>query len=153
MTRKVTLLLAVIIFCCSLLYSQNQTIAGKVVDKTFQPIWGASIFLSDTTLLGRTDSAGNFNLTLPASTKFLRFAAVGFEWKYIQLQNNCNHVEVILLLQSSYDFKTLEEVDRLRKKEFKKLPMLHAKAFDLSIFTTKTPCYDDIFISIARREH
>lgn len=109
--------------------------------------------MSDTTELGRTDSAGNFNLTLPPSTNFLRFAAVGLEWKYVQLQNNCNHVEVILLLQSSYDFKTLEEVDRLRKKEFKKLPKLHAKAFDQGIFTTKTPCYNEIFISVARREH
>ena len=151
MTRKVTLLSAVIIFCGSLSYSQNRIITGKIVDKTFQPIWGASIFLSDTTLLGKTDSLGNFSLNLPLSTDFLRFAAVGVEWKYVQLQANCNHVEVILLLHSSYDFMTLQEVDRLRKKEFKKLPKLHAKAFEQGILTKKKPCYDDIFISVAER--
>ena len=95
-------------------------------------------FLSDTTLLGKTDSVGIFSLSLPASTNFLRFAAVGFEWKYIHLQSDCNHVEVILMLHSTYDFMSLEEVDRLRKKEFKKLPKLHAKSFEQGMFRTKS---------------
>ena len=153
MTRKVILLSAVIILFCSLSYSQNRIITGKIVDKAFQPIWGVNIFLSDTTLLGKTDSVGIFSLSLPASTNFLRFAAVGFEWKYIHLQSDCNHVEVILMLHSTYDFMSLEEVDRLRKKEFKKLPKLHAKSFEQGMFRTKKPCYDDIFISVARGEY
>jgi hypothetical protein len=69
------------------------------------------------------------------------------------LRHECSHVDIVLLNHSSYDFMTLQEVDRLRKKEFKKLPRLHAKAFEEGILTSKKPCYDDIFISVAEREH
>lgn len=151
MTRKATILIAIFFFFSSVVYSQTRTITGKIIDQSFLPISGANIFTSDTALLGKTDSAGNFSISLPSSTNFLRIAAVGLEWKFIQLHNDCNQIDVVLLYQSSYDFMTLQEVDRLRKKEFKKMPKLHAKGFEKGILSTRKPCYDDIFISVAER--
>lgn len=128
-------------------------ISGKIIDQNFLPVWGASIFTSDTILLCKADTLGNFRPDLPSSTSSLRIAAVGLEWKFIKLRNECSQIDIVLISHSSYDFMTLQEVDRLRKKEFKKLPKLHARAFEQGIFTTQKPCYDDIFISIAKREH
>lgn len=153
MMRKVTIFVTVILFLSSAVYCQTRTITGKVIDETFQPISGASIFTSDTSLLGKSDSVGNFSINLPISTNFLRFGAVGLEWKYIHLRNNCNNIEVILLLHSTYDFISLKEVDRLRKKRFKKLPKLHAKAYEKGLLSTEDACYDDIFVSLANRQN
>lgn len=140
-----------ILFLSSAVYCQTRTITGKVIDESFQPISGASIFTSDTTLLGKSDSVGNFIINLPISTDILRFATVGLEWKYVHLRNNCNNIEVILLLNSTYDFISLKEVDRLRKKRFKKLPKLHIKAYEKGLLSTKKACYDDIFVPVAHR--
>src|SRR5690242_9896302 len=101
MTRKVTILITIILFFSSVVYGQTPTITGKIIDQSFLPIWGASIFTSDTALLGKTDSAGNFSISLPSSTNLLRIAAVGLEWKFIQLRKDCNQIDVILLYQSS----------------------------------------------------
>lgn len=153
MTKKVTVLFATIFFFHLVANCQARVITGKIIDENFVPVWGASIFTSDTILLCKTDSVGNFRLDLPSSTSSIRIAAVGLEWKIIKLRNECSQVDIVLLNNSSYDFMTLQEVDRLRKKEFKKLPKLHAKAFEQGIFTTQKPCYGDIFISDAEREY
>lgn len=69
------------------------------------------------------------------------------EWKKLDLSDSCSNLEIILLQSYSYDFKGPAKVDRLRKKEFAKLPGLHLSAFEKGIFKSDKPCYIDKFIS------
>jgi hypothetical protein len=90
---------------------------------------------------------GNFSITIPPGTKTLLIACVGMEWKKLDLSDICSNLEIILLPSRTYDFKTPKKVERLRKKEFDKLPTLHKIAFEKGIFKSEKPCYIDNFIS------
>lgn len=126
---------------------QTQTIIGKIIDNEFNPLFQASIFNADTVLLAKSDRNGNFSITIPADTKTLIVADVGMEWKSLDLLNDCNNLEIILQLASTYDFMSPAKVDRLRKKQFDKLHELHQFAFEKGVFKTDKPCYVDKFIS------
>jgi len=43
-------------------------------------------------------------------------------------------------MASTYDFMSPKKVDRLRKKEFEKLPELHSQAFQKGLFKTEKSC-------------
>ncbi len=149
LSKKITTLIGIFFLCSSVVCCQTKRITGKIIDETFQTISGAGVFTSDKILLCKTDSSGSFSIDLPTTSNYLRFGSVGLEWKYVRLQIDCNYLEVIFLLHSTYDFITLHEVDRLRRKEFRQLPKLHLKGFEKGVLSTKRPCYEDIFISVA----
>ena len=125
---------------------QTRTLTGKIIDKEFHPLWQVSIFNADTVLLAKSDKNGNFSITISPDTKSLIVADVGAEWKILDSLNDCNNLEIILQLAGTYDFMSPAKVDRLRKKEFDKLPALHQSAFEKGIFKTDKPCYLDKFI-------
>lgn len=61
-----TLLLTIIGFNCTLLFSQEGTLMGKVRDEKGEPIIGASvIYRKDITVGAITDLDGNYSLTIP----------------------------------------------------------------------------------------
>jgi hypothetical protein len=126
---------------------QTRTLTGKIIDFEFNTFYQVNIFNADTVLLAKSDTNGNFSIIIPADTKTLIIATVGMEWKNIELVNDCNNLEVILQPSWTYDFKGPAKVDRLRKKEFDKLPGLHISAFEKGIFKSDKPCYMDKFIS------
>jgi hypothetical protein len=126
---------------------QTRTLTGKIIDNEFNPLAQVSIFRADTVLLAKSDKNGNFSITVPTDTKALIVADVGMEWKSLDLLSDCNNLEIILQLAATYDFISPAKVDRLRKKEFDKLPELHQSAFAKGIFKTDKPCYIDKFIS------
>jgi hypothetical protein len=125
---------------------QTRTLTGKIIDHEFNIFYQVRIFNADTVLLTTNDTNGNFSITVPAETKTLIFATVGMEWKHIDLLNDCNSLEIILQPMWTYDFKLPAKVDRLRKKQFDKLPALHQSAFQKGIFKAEKPCYFDKFI-------
>ena len=84
--------------------------------------------INDTVEVGRTDLDGVFKIDIPVSVNKILFRSVGMEPAIIELADNCDEVEVVMMLSSTYDFKTLKKVDRLRMKRFKKLPELHKEA-------------------------
>jgi hypothetical protein len=127
---------------------QTRNLTGKIIGYDFQPFIQTKIFNIDTVLLGKSDMTGQFSITIPYDTKTLFVADVGMEWKKITLTDSCNILEIILLPSWTYDFKTLKKVEKLRKKEFDKLPRLHKTAFEKGIFKSDKPCYVDNFISI-----
>ncbi len=129
---------------------QTRTLTGKVIDDEFNPLPLVSISNADTVLLATTDWNGNFSITIPPDTKTLIVATVGMEWKSLEISDSCSNLEIILLPRSTYDFMTLGKVDRLRKKQFDKLPTLHKSAFEKGVFKSEKPCYIDIFISIKK---
>lgn len=123
------------------LCAQNKTIKGKVIAEDLEALALTLIYINDTVMVGKTDMSGLFQIDIPIAVNRISFSNVGFETAFINLSETCNKVEVIMMYQWTYDFKTPKQVDRLRMKIFKQLPLLHQKAFEKGIFTTDTICY------------
>jgi hypothetical protein len=145
--KKLVILFTILSFSTGSIYSQNKTIKGRVVDNhDLDTLAYVAITIGDTVEVGRTDLNGFFQVDIPTSVNKLSFRAVGIEPALIELADNCDEVEVVMMLSSTYDFRTLKKVDRLRMKEFKKLPELHKEAFSKGIFKTENACYTQEFI-------
>ena len=136
---------------CSL-YSQNKTIKGKVITEYLDTLPYTLIFVNDTVTLGRTDFNGFFQIDIPISMEKISFANVGFEPATIELGDSCDEVEVVMMYNVTYDFKTLKKVDRLRMKRFKKLPELHRNAFEKGLFKTDMACYTQEFMPYLKKK-
>jgi hypothetical protein len=128
------------------IYSQNRTIKGRVITNELKTIPMAFIMINDTVQVGKTDLNGFFQIDTPISEKKISFRYVGIEPADIEIVDKCDEVEVVMILRSTYDFMTLRKVDRLRMKEFKKLPEFHREAFEKGIFKTDKACYTQEFI-------
>lgn len=73
------------------------------------------------------------------------------EKKCVQLAENCAHLDIILLHRGSYDFMSAGKVDRLRKKEFNRMPLFHQAAFEKGIFKSAKTCFTEKFIPVKKR--
>ena len=137
----------------SSLYSQNKTIKGRVIDNHFlNTLSYVTIMINDTVKVGRTDLKGFFQIDVPVSVRKILFGDVGLEPTTIELADTCNEVEVVMMLSGTYDFKTPKQVDKLRIKEFKKLPELHKEAFEKGLFKTDKACYTQEFIPYYKKK-
>ena len=134
------------------LYSQNKTIKGRVISNQYDILIGVSIRINEKVEVGKTDLKGYFQIEIPVSEKKILFMDVGFDPATIELGDKCDEVEVVMILSGTYDFITLKKVDRLRMKEFKKLPELHKEAFEKGIFETEYACYIRNFESYFQRK-
>lgn len=134
------------------LYSQNKTIKGRVIDDNLEILPYLPIIISDTVVVGRTDLNGFFQIDAPVSVKRILLMDVGRELTPIDLVDKCDEVEVVMLSSAIYDFVTLKKVDRLRMKEFRKLPELHKEAFEKGLFKTDKACYIQEFIPHVRKK-
>lgn len=134
------------------LFSQNKTIQGRVITDQIESMSFVSIMINDTVEVGKTDLNGFFKIVTPASVRKILFRSVGLDPTLIELVDECDEVEVIMMLISTYDFITLKKVDRLRIKRFKKLPELHKEAFEKGIFKTDKACYTQKFIPIYKKK-
>ena len=145
MKQLIITFIVIVVSACSL-YSQNKTIKGRVISDDFETVPLASIMINDTVEVGKTDLNGFFQIDIPVSVNKLLFMFVGIEPTKIVLAYNCDEVEVVMMLSSTYDFITLKKADRLRMKRFKKIPKLHKEAFTKGIFKTDKACYTQEFI-------
>ncbi len=127
-------------FLCIFSAFGQRTLNGRTVDQFMETAIGITIFDKDTTEIGKSDLNGYFKIKLPEDSDTLIFAGVGFEWATVTVPKKCENKEIILFLASSYDFMSPRKVDRLRKKEFEKLPELHSEAFQKGLFKTEKPC-------------
>ena len=134
------------------LYAQNKTIKGRVIDDDLETTPGVLIMINDTVKVGQTDLNGFFQIKIPASAKKISFRAIGIELASIELVDECDEVEVVMMLSASYDFITLKKIDRLRMKRFKKLPEIHKAAFEKGIFKTDKACYTQQFIPYYKKK-
>ncbi len=130
----------ILFFFCIFSAFGQRTVSGRTINQFLESAIGISIFNKDTTKIGQTDLNGYFQIKLPEETDKLIFAGVGYEWATVSIPKECNNPEIILFLASTYDFISPKKVDRLRKREFEKLPELHSQAFQKGLFTTKKPC-------------
>lgn len=127
------------IFCIFSAFGQK-TLKGKTIDQFLESVIGITIFDKDTTKIGQTDLNGYFQIELPKETDTLIFAGVGYEWATITVPKECENLELVLFMASTYDFMSPKKVDRLRKKEFEKLPELHSQAYQKGLFKTEKSC-------------
>ena len=132
------------------LKGQTSSLSGKVIDSDFNQLPIVNIYNRDTVLLATTDRNGDFLINITQNPKTLIIATVGMEWKFLDIADNCNNLEIILLPRYTYDFMSLRKVDRLRKKQFNKLAALHKSAYEKGVFKSEKPCYIDKFISISK---
>jgi hypothetical protein len=136
-------------FCCfKVSLGQDRTITGKVIDEEFRAMGRlASVWSADTVKLVETDSNGLFVLSIPSHVEVLLVAAVGMEWRRIELTKDCSFVEVVLMYRPTYCYNSPQKVDRMRKRDFEKLAGLHLSAFQKGIFESERPCYSERFVS------
>jgi hypothetical protein len=150
--KKLIIIFIILGVSTNSLYSQNKTIKGRVISEFFDTLSFVSIRINDTIEIGRTDLNSFFQIDIPVSVKKILFGSGGIEPAAIVLADTCDEVEVVMMLSSSYDFKTLRMVDRLRMKRFKKLPALHKQAFVKGFFKTDNACYTQEFISYWKKK-
>lgn len=67
---------------------ENIAVKGKVVDDSNEPLIGVSVGISGNTGGTRTDVNGDFQLSVPAKTKTLKFSYIGFDNKTIAVSAN-----------------------------------------------------------------
>ncbi|CAN5388991.1 hypothetical protein BH09BAC6_BH09BAC6_06310 [soil metagenome] len=147
------LLIICIVLCAStsILYAQNKTIKGRIVDDNLETLPYVSIVINDTIKVGKTDVNGFFQIDIPVCVKKISFESVGLDPATVRLVDKCDEVEVVMMLRGTYDFITLKRVDKLRMKTFMKLPKLHKEAFEKGIFKTDKACYTQEFISYYKK--
>lgn len=122
-------------------YSQNKTIEGRVISDQLENLPGVFIMIDDSIKIGSTDLNGSFKIDLPLSVNKISLKGVGIEPAHIILQNNCDFLEVVLLLSSSSDFELqlFTSIKRIRRNKF--IKNTHKKACINGLFQTKMPCY------------
>ena len=94
---------------------------GRVVDEYLEIAPLVTIFGKDTTEIGKADLNGYFEIELTKETEKIIIAGLGYEWATIKIPNECETTEIILFLESTYDFMSSKKIDRIRKKRFEKL--------------------------------
>ena len=129
-------------------FGQTRTITGKIIGEHLEVISQVRIENSDTKVFGETGIDGKFKIEIPVNTTGLLIGGIGYEWASINLSAACDHLDIILMAHTSYDFITLEKVNILRRKRFKKLSDLHLTAYNKGIFITDKPCYEQTFTPI-----
>lgn len=123
-----------------------------MISEDYETVPGALIVTNDTIEVGATDLDGFFQIEIPLTVQRISFDLVGIERAVIELADNCNEIEVVMMLSGTYDFMTPKKVDKLRLKRFKKLPEIHRKAFEKGILKTDKACYIHEFIADNRKK-
>ncbi len=143
--KKLIIIFIILSVSTGSLYSQNNTIKGRVISDHFEILIGVIIMINDTVEVGRTDINGFFQVGIPVSAKEILFVFVGVDQATIELVDTCDKIEVVMMCSGTDDFITLKRAERQRKRRFKKLPEIHKQAFENGIFETEYACYNREF--------
>ena len=145
-----TTLLMLASFLC--VKAQESTLKGRIISEDLEVIPEVKISNLKNELLGITDIEGRFEIIIPNEVSKLNISYIGMEPTIVELSTNCDYLEVVMMIESNYDYKSLKKVDRHRMKRFKKLPELHKEAFDEGIFKTEKACYTQKFIPYRKKK-
>lgn len=106
MYMKHTVLFMFLVFCTSLMYSQDLTISGNVKDLAFkEPLPGVNVIVKNTVNGTTTDFDGNFILSKVNQGDVISFSYLGFVTKEIVIKDDSN-----LQITMEDDVSALEEV-------------------------------------------
>ena len=141
------LFIFMILSYCNSAYSQNRIIKGIVVDEYgLEALIGVSILINDSIDVGVTGVDGCFNFETSLPVYKLSFGYVGCERADLMLSEDCNNIEVVMILDSTYDYMSLRKINKERRKLYKQLPFLHKKAYEKGVFQSPEPCCMQEFV-------
>jgi TonB-linked SusC/RagA family outer membrane protein len=89
------------------LYAQNTTIRGKIVDEKGEPLTGASVRVTGTSTGASADISGNFTLNAPADAKSITVSFIGYISAEKAITTGTTNLGTIRLAANS---KTLNDV-------------------------------------------
>ncbi len=69
---------------------QQQSVSGKVLDKSGRPLPGVTVVVKGTAIGTVTDNEGNFTLSVPSNAETLQFSFVGMKTQEISIGNQTN---------------------------------------------------------------
>lgn len=96
---------------------KTYTVKGVVLDNNNEPIIGASLLVTGTSVGVATDIDGNFTLKVPADAKSVEISCIGFEKKVILFHlNNLNAFRVIILKDSGVALEDVTVVAFAKQK-------------------------------------
>ena len=104
---KIGLIIVSALFVCLGTFAQNRSVNGLLLDQDMYPIWGIQIYLHDSIEVGRTDTQGKFEITLPVGIDLIIFRGVGFEPLLVRVTPGCSRIEAFMVMAGSYDFMSL----------------------------------------------
>lgn len=142
-----TIIFSVLFLSVSSAFGQ-QKLEGRFINEDLEPVPAVTIYSKDTTKLGISDLQGNFKIDFVKKIDTLIFASIGSEWTKIKLLDNCKNIEVILLYDALYHYKSHKKIDRLRKRRFDKIAELHSEAYIKKLFKTMNPCFEQKYSPI-----
>ncbi|MFD0975402.1 carboxypeptidase-like regulatory domain-containing protein [Salinimicrobium gaetbulicola] len=140
MKKLLAFLVVLTVSVCNL-NSQNKTIKGRVIDDYLETLPYVPIFIKDTLEIGKTDLDGFFQIDIPANENKILFRYVGIDPTTIELVDQCNEIEVIMMLTGTHDFISLKRAEKKREKRYKMLLELHKQAHENGLFKSEKPCY------------
>ena len=92
-------------------------------------------------VLDTTDFNGEFEFKYSSDIKKIKFIFVMTQEEEIEISDRCNHIELILPEEWTYDFVSLKTAERKKRRDRKRiLPKMYAEAYEKGIFKNKKSC-------------
>lgn len=121
-------------------------IQGRVLSEDLEPLPGLQIRDSNDSALGKTDMDGHFKIHIDQKTDSLFFSYIGMEAADIKLNEDCISIEMIMMYDGTYHYRSHRKIDRLLKDRYDKIFDLHTKAVQEGIFESEDLCYQRSFV-------
>jgi len=151
--KHTSILILTILFWCINLHGQNRTIQGRVLSEELEPLPGLEIKNSKDSVLVATDFQGYFEINISNEIDSLFFHYLGMENTSIKVSPGCRLIEIIILAQGLYHYRSLNRIDRHRKRRFNSIANLHLEAVQKGVFKNKKICYERAFVPIKPELH
>ena len=144
--KKYCVLIFVFIFTKFNCQSQSRIIEGRVISEQLETLPGVFIFIDDSLIVGMSDIAGFFKVEIPSSENLILFKGVGIMPTFVQLEDQCNKIEVVIFLSESYDFARPTSVERKKKNRINQRYKIYNQAYKRELFENDSPCYTRVWI-------
>ncbi|HAH54575.1 MAG TPA: hypothetical protein DCM02_04635 [Flavobacterium sp.] len=127
------------------LYSQSSIIKGKIIHSNLTVFPKVQILTERNTLLTVSDSEGNFVIENTKSLKILKFVGLRAEIEIVELNSNCEYIQLIMFDSTYETFLLLSDAKKAYRKEQRKkkkiIPKLMKQEVEKNIFDKDKMCY------------
>mgnify|MGYP000974902577 CR=1 FL=1 len=123
-------------------YGQSRNITITLIDERLDSVYSNEVKIKGGTVSRTMDFRGPLQVSIPDSVTDITIRGVGYEEALLHLRPGCDHLEVILMFSYIYDFITIKQIDRRRKRRYNKLPALYQQAFQKGVFKSDKQCFD-----------
>lgn len=96
--KHVKLILLMWVVCSSMMFAQNITVVGTVLDDLKEPLIGLTVVQDGTTNAVMTDIDGKYSITVPPNST-LRFSMIGYKQKLEPVENR-KTIDVVMEIES-----------------------------------------------------